>query len=132
MRAEYEGFVSVVNKTESIKLEKLVAEAEEIITNLPWPKEFEVEKFMKPDFTSLDVLTFASSGVPIGINLPNYDDIRENYGFKNVNLGNVYSAPNKDRLIFATETDKDLYSQYFKDSLFLIVALHELLGKKFI
>lgn len=131
VRAEFEGFVSVVNKTESIKLEKLVQEAESIIANLPWPKEFEVAEFKKPDFTSLDVISFASSGMPIGINLPNYDDIRQTEGFKNVNLGNAYSTPKKENVQFLTESDRDLYVKYYKDSLFVIVALHELLGKTY-
>ncbi|EAR85850.1 peptidase family M49 protein (macronuclear) [Tetrahymena thermophila SB210] len=128
VRAEFEGFVSVVNKEESKKLEELVSKAEGIISHLPWPKEFEVEKFTKPDFTSLEVLTFASSGIPIGINIPNYDDIRQTEGFKNVNLGNVYSTPKKENVLFANEATAELYCKYFKDSLFVIVALHELLG----
>jgi dipeptidyl-peptidase III len=83
---------------------------------------------LKPDFTSLDIVAFACSGTPIGINIPNYDDIRQTEGFKNVNLGNVYPKHSSKTMKFVSESDKDLMVKCGHDSLTLQVALHELLG----
>lgn len=128
VRAEFEGFVAAVDKEATKKLSDLVANAETLIANLTWPKEFEIDTFSKPDFTSLEVITFACSGTPIGINLPNYDDITKNEGFKNVNLGNAYGKPKKEYIQYVDPAEIDLFVKYSNDALFLIVALHELLG----
>jgi len=127
VRAEFEGWVAIVDKEQSRKTANLVEKADILLNNLsPWPKEFEKDKFLKPDFTSLSVLGFGCGGTPLGINIPNYDDIRQTDGFKNVHLGNCILSLKK--VNYLEKNLANILLKHHRTILFFKVAYHELLG----
>lgn len=128
---EFESLVAIQNKKRTEKFATMVKSAEKFIALLPWDRAFEKPKFQPPDFTSIEVLTFAGSGIPAGINIPNYDDVRLNIGFKNVSLGNILSAnpgSKKRPTTFIRDEDRELYDEYHSESFEVQVGIHELLG----
>ena len=71
-----------------------------------------------------------SDGYPIGINIPNYDEIRMNVGFKNVTLTNVMSSvkPNSRITKMLHPSAREIFMELSETTLTLSVAAHELYG----
>ena len=128
IRGYYEGWVALTDKEKSKKYGILVQNAEKLLESAPWPKDFEKSKFISPDFIALDVLCFCTSGCPIGINLPNYIDVKEIDGFKNISLSNAYPKFKKNTLQFCKNEDVEIISKYREIASIVKVAGHELLG----
>lgn len=127
VRAEWEGFVAMINKEQTLKFNRLVDNAPLFVSRLPWSAEFERETLNKPDFVSLEVLSFATAGIPAGINIPNYSNITQIYGSKNVSLGNVISAQSpSEKFPFIRQEDLQLYKDYRNLSFEVQVGTHEL------
>jgi dipeptidyl-peptidase-3 len=86
---------------------------------------------LAPDFTSLDVLTFAGDRLPKGINVPNYYDIREHEGFKNVifESNKPMNRSAWERVDFSvSEKESDFLHENSKKAYKVQVAGHELFG----
>lgn len=88
----------------------------------------EKDTFLAPDFTTLEVICFATDSCPLGINIPNYDDIRDNEGFKNVFLGNSMKSYAISAMQFATPEQMKILSENTQKCYEVHVACHELLG----
>ena len=129
VRSYYEGIVALKDKNSSIKYKILVENSEYFISILPWDKNFEKDKFIEPDFTALDIVGFPTTNMFIGINLPNYLDIHDTDGFKNLTLLNAYRKIDINLLknLINEEDTKILQEKDIKVSMFK-TSLHELFG----
>lgn len=130
IRAEFEGFVACIDPKESRILHNFVNASKIVLPLLPLLPEYERKTFTPPSYNAINILTFVTSGFPIGINIPNYDEIRDHIGFKNVSLTNVInaSAVQKDDLFFLDDSEAELVAKYFTEADNLATAAHELYG----
>ncbi|KAJ5626816.1 dipeptidyl-peptidase III [Penicillium herquei] len=140
VRGAWEGIVAIVNKEQTRKFSELVDSSPQLIPLLPWnglpggvedglTSIFENETFQKPDFTSVDTLGFVKSESPAGLNLPNFEEICQNFGFKNLQFGNVNNAnPPDESMPFIMDHEQEFLRQNREMAFEVIVACHELLG----
>ncbi|KAB5575623.1 peptidase family M49-domain-containing protein [Coniochaeta sp. 2T2.1] len=139
IRAEFEGLVAISDAEETKALSKLVEHSDVFIKGLPWAEgssenngkgPFEKALFEPPDFTSIHALAYCSSIIFRGINLPNYNDIRQEYGFKNVIIANRMTAESSNAAPcpFIDPSEAETFQKYKYPAYYWWVVLHELLG----
>jgi dipeptidyl-peptidase-3 len=92
VKGAWEGMVCYVNPEKTRRIRSLAGHAQWFEDHMPWDP-----RFSKPEVTGVTaraievVIETGDSGpvTPIGINLPNDQAIREQYGSKSVSLANV-------------------------------------------
>jgi dipeptidyl-peptidase-3 len=95
VKGSWEALVFYVNRQKTVDIEKLATSAQWFEDRMPWAAQFR-----KPDVKGIIakaidvVIETGESGpvTPIGINLPNDQSVREQYGSKSVSLSNVTEA----------------------------------------
>lgn len=159
VRAEWEGVVCISDPGETSKLQRrLIDDSTTFVRKLPWAVEdindgkgpFEASLFKAPEFTivhgeyvqfpgplglscslkTTTALAFCSSTFWEAVNLPNYSDIRETYGSKNILFFNRMSANfNPSRPChYIHPTDLKGFRGCNHIIRFVVTAIHELLG----
>ncbi|OTA61217.1 peptidase M49, dipeptidyl-peptidase III [Hypoxylon sp. EC38] len=136
IRAEFEGLVAIADAEETKLLSKLVENSDKFIQRLPWASPenngkgvFEKSLFEPPDFSSIHALAYCSSIIFPGINLPNYNDIRQDVGFKNVIIANRMIAESTAmQWPFIDDSEMEVFQMHKYPAYYWWVVLHELLG----
>ena len=139
VRAEFEGLVAISDRKETELLTRLVLESSVFIRHLPWATgtsendgkgPFEKTLFEPPDFTSIYALAWCCSEIWAGKNLPNYNDIRQQNGFKNVVIANRMNARNDKASAspFVGVSEAAAFEKHQYAANYIRVVLHELLG----
>src|SRR5687768_1317359 len=95
VKGSWEGLVFYVNQEKTQRIKTLAANAQWFEDHMPWPARYRKPKVQGIVANAIDVIVeTGDSGpvTPIGINLPNDQEIREKYGSKSVALANVNEA----------------------------------------
>src|SRR5262249_31851957 len=137
VKGAWEALVYYVNphKTEGIR--QLAADAQWFEDRMPWADEYKKEGAHGVSANAIDVvIETGDSGpvTPIGINLPNDQTIREQYGSKSVSLSNATEAYDKSTLPefrreFAwSEDEAERAEKWSSFSSELTTNMHEVIG----
>ena len=101
IKGGWEGIVFYVNQDKTADIRRLAADAQWFEDRMPWDAKYKKQGVTGITANAIDVVVeTGDSGpiTPIGINLPNDQAVREQYGSKSVSLSNVSEANDKATL----------------------------------
>jgi dipeptidyl-peptidase III len=95
IKGSWEAVVSFRNEEKTREIAAIAEQAQWFEDRMPWEQRFKKARVKGISARAISVITeTGDSGpiTPIGINLPNEADIRQEYGSKSVNLSNIVDA----------------------------------------
>jgi dipeptidyl-peptidase-3 len=136
-KGAYESTVSFVDEAQTKLMRDFADNAQYFELRAPWRDEFKKRDIKPPVANVITVVSEAGASGPIspsGVNLPNEQDIRQQYGSKSVLLFNVSSAyasvvgQKAAGEFSSSDEEKRRAELYGQESRKLLVAMHEVLG----
>jgi dipeptidyl-peptidase-3 len=137
IKGEWEGLISYVNQKTTQMMKDIAANAQYFENKAPWKDEYKKKQIQVPVANSIDVVISGGDAgplIPSGINLPNEQQIREQYGSKSVLLFNVMrdarnvTGGKSAEEFLLTDEEKQLVQKYGSTATNVIIALHEVIG----
>jgi dipeptidyl-peptidase III len=98
IKGSWEALVFYVNQEKTAGIRRLAADAQWFEDRMPWDPKYRKQGVRGITANAIDVVVEAGDSgpiTPVGINLPNDQEIREKYGSKSVSLTNVNEAYDK-------------------------------------
>ena len=129
VRGLFEGFVGIYDTFYNERNEEFVKLIPELIKELPWDTNFEKEINII-HFNSMNVISFARNGCPYAKSLPNYHEIRENKGVKDIIFLNVIPTFDlKETDYFFCEKEViDLINNLGNSAAQMMISMKQLIG----
>ena len=136
-KGAWEALVYYVNPHKTHGIRRLAEQAQWFEDRMPWDPRFRKQGVRGVSANAIDVVVEAGDSAPVtpvGINLPNDQSIREQYGSKSVSLSNVNEAYDKStshefRREFAwSEEEADRAAKWSAVASELTTNMHEVIG----
>ena len=136
-KGSYEAVLEMIDVKNSRLMKQFASNALYFENKAPWPDEYKRKKINPPLANVMTILVETGNSGPIspgGINLPNEQFVRQEYGSKSIVLGNVVKArleagASEEAEEFASsEEEKELLRKFGSLVYDLRVGMHEVVG----